>query len=132
MSKVEIESFLKSFLLFFTSLGILISTLFYLNYLKDIKVVDEQFFSQMRVCSFDLKCNNFTIDFVPIEKQELYKLYKSDKGLDSYFPIFDAQSYYLNFHLPKKDYDKSLKLIDKQTFSLYDTEDKTLLIFKKR
>jgi len=27
---------------------------------------------------------------------------------------------------------KGLKLIDKQTFSLYDTEDKTLLIFKKR
>lgn len=27
---------------------------------------------------------------------------------------------------------KSLKLIEKQTFSLYDTEDKTLLIFKKR
>ncbi|MBD3797187.1 MAG: class I SAM-dependent methyltransferase [Campylobacterales bacterium] len=26
----------------------------------------------------------------------------------------------------------SLKLIDKQTFSLYDTEDKTLLIFKRR
>nr|WP_321268569.1 class I SAM-dependent methyltransferase [uncultured Sulfurimonas sp.] len=26
----------------------------------------------------------------------------------------------------------NLKLIDKQTFSLYDTEDKTLLIFKKR
>lgn len=27
---------------------------------------------------------------------------------------------------------KSLKLVEKQTFSLYDTEDKTLLIFKKR
>jgi len=27
---------------------------------------------------------------------------------------------------------ESLKLVDKQTFSLYDTEDKTLLIFKKR
>ena len=27
---------------------------------------------------------------------------------------------------------KKLKLIDKQTFSLYDTNDKTLLIFKKR
>ncbi len=26
----------------------------------------------------------------------------------------------------------SLKLVDKQTFSLYDTEDKTLLIFKKK
>jgi cyclopropane fatty-acyl-phospholipid synthase-like methyltransferase len=27
---------------------------------------------------------------------------------------------------------KGLKLVEKQTFSLYDTEDKTLLIFKKR
>ncbi len=27
---------------------------------------------------------------------------------------------------------KKLKLVDKQTFSLYDTEDKTLLIFKKK
>ena len=27
---------------------------------------------------------------------------------------------------------EKLKLIEKQTFSLYDTEDKTLLIFKKR
>ena len=27
---------------------------------------------------------------------------------------------------------ESLKLIEKQTFSLYDTEDKTLLIFKRR
>jgi len=27
---------------------------------------------------------------------------------------------------------KNLKLVDKQTFSLYDTEDKTLLIFKKK
>jgi len=27
---------------------------------------------------------------------------------------------------------KGLELVDKQTFSLYDTEDKTLLIFKKR
>jgi DNA-binding MltR family transcriptional regulator len=26
----------------------------------------------------------------------------------------------------------ALKLVDKQTFSLYDTKDKTLLIFKKR
>lgn len=119
LSKVEIESFLKSFLLFFTSLGVLISTLFYLNYLKDVKVVDEQLFSQMRVCSYDLKCKEFVIDFVPIEKQELYKLYKSDKGLDSYFPILEAQSYYLNFHFPKKKYQEKLAHIQSKTIQLY-------------
>ena len=37
------------------------------------------------------------------------------------------------FH-PIKTFQKlsSLKLVDKQTFSLYDTKDKTLLIFKKK
>lgn len=119
MSKVEIESFLKSFLLFFTSLGILISTLFYLNYLKDIKVIDEQIFSQMRVCSFDLKCKEFKIDFVPIHKQELYRLYKSKKGLDSYFPILEAQNYYLNFHFAQKKYLKNLSVIQSKTIRLY-------------
>ena len=119
MSKVEIESFLKSFLLFFSSLGVLISTLFYLNYLKDVKVVDEQLFSQMRVCSFDLKCKEFKIDFVPIQKQELYKLYKSKKGLDSYFPILEVQNYYLNFHFEESKYQKKLSHIQSKTIQLY-------------
>ena len=37
------------------------------------------------------------------------------------------------FH-PIKTFQKleKLKLVDKQTFSLYDTKDKTLLIFKKK
>jgi len=54
LSKVELESFLKSFLLFFISLGTLLGILFYLNYQKDVQTLDEQLFSQMRVCSFDL------------------------------------------------------------------------------
>ncbi len=118
MSKVELESFIKSFLLFFISLGILISTLFYLNYKKDIKTLDEQLFSQMRVCSFDLKCSKFTIDFATIKKQELYTLYKNKDGLDSYFPI-DAEDYYLLLHLNKREYNIQLHLIKDEMILFY-------------
>lgn len=104
MSRVELESFIKSFLLFFSSLSLLISTLFYLNYLKEVKTLDEQLFSQMRVCSFDLKCTQFTIDFVAIKNQELYTLYKSEKGLKSYFPISGADKFYMQMHFEAQNY----------------------------
>jgi len=54
---------------------------------------------------------------------------KSDDGRyvkyqDTIVQYFHKISFFQNL--------KSLKLVDKQTFSLYDTEDKTLLIFKRR
>lgn len=67
---------------------------------------------------------------------------KDDK-LDTQFTLFEKQkdgsfikhqdSIIQHFH-KIKTFQKleKLKLVDKQTFSLYDTEDKTLLIFKKK
>ena len=46
------------------------------------------------------------------------------KYQDSIVQYFHKISFFQNL--------KSLKLVDKQTFSLYDTKDKTLLIFKRR
>ena len=118
MSRVELESFIKSFLLFFISLGILISTLFYLNYQKDIKTLDEKLFSEMRVCSFDLKCNNFTIDFAPIKNQDLYTLYKDKNNLESFFPV-GADDYYLRIYLKYDKYMKKVTLIKKEAILFY-------------
>ncbi len=111
MSRVEIESFLKSFLLFFGSLGILIASLFYIDYTKEIKALDETLFSEMRLCSFDLKCERFTIDFVPIKEQQNYTLYKDATGLSSYFPIPGANDYLMELHLPAKDYNSELQVL---------------------
>lgn len=119
MSKVELESFLKSFLLFFSSLSVLISTLFYLNYIKEIKTIDENLFSQMRVCSFDLKCENFTIDFTPIKDQELYTLYKDQDGLHSYFPINEADTYYLTLHFEENRYKEEIQKINSELLILF-------------
>ncbi len=113
MSRVEVESFLKGFLLFFVSLSILLSALFYINYTKEVKVLDDHLFTQMRLCSFDLKCERFTIDFVPLQEQENYKLYKDSTGLSSYFPIPGADKYLMVFHLPLEEYDNELQTLKK-------------------
>lgn len=111
MSRVEIESFLKSFLLFFVSLSIVISSLFYINYIKEVKALDDALFSEMRLCSFDLKCERFSIDFVPLQQQENYILYKDSTGLSSYFPIPGANEYLMVFHLPIDAYNSDLKTL---------------------
>ena len=108
MSRVEIESFIKSFVLFSTSLGLLMTTLFYLNYTKDIQTLDETLFSEMRLCSYDLKCEQFVIDFVPIQKQVNYTLYKEDDGLSSYFPIPEANNFVMKIHLQQQQYQEKL------------------------
>ncbi len=114
MSRVELESFLKGFLLFFASLGILITTLFYISYTKELKTLDDALFSEMRLCSFDLKCERFTIDFVPLKDQTLYTLYKDVSGLDSYFPIPGANDYLMELHLPAEAYENERRALQKE------------------
>lgn len=114
MNRAEVESFLKSFLLFFGSLGILIATLFYINYTKEIQTLDEQLFSEMRLCSFDLKCEKFDIEFIEPKEQKLYILYKDDSGLNSYYPIPNSQKYIMQLSFSSQNYSIELKKLQKK------------------
>lgn len=72
-----------------------------------------------------------TVDAV-FEDEKLYTKFtffeKETQKYDKY------QETILQYFHKLRDFErsKSLKLVDKQTFSLYDTKDKTLLVFKKR
>ena len=116
MSRVEVESFIKSFILFSTSLGLLIGTLFYLNTAKEVKTLDDTLYSEMRVCSYDLQCEQFTIDFVPTNKQTHYTLYKEANGLSSYFPIPGSTEFVMQIHLDQTKYQDHVKQIEKEAY----------------
>lgn len=77
--------------------------------------------------------NEFLIVDAVFENDELHTKFTlfEKEGTDRYTKYQDTIVQY--FH-PIKIFQKltGLKLVEKQTFSLYDTEDKTLLIFKKR
>jgi len=116
MSRVEVESFIKSFILFSTSLGLLIGTLFYLNTAKEVKVLDDTLYSEMRVCSYDLQCEQFTIDFVPTNKQINYTLYKEADGLSSYFPVPGSNEFVMQIHLDQTKYQNRVKQLEKEAY----------------
>lgn len=92
-------------------MSIVITTLFYINYTKEVKALDDALFSEMRLCSFDLKCTRFTIDFVPMQQHEHYTLHKDATGLNSYFPILGANEYLMAFHLPAEEYNRELQAL---------------------
>jgi len=114
LKRVEQESFFKSFVLFFFSQALLIGALFFLNFQKEKQTLEEQIFSQMRICSFSLECKEFGIDFVPKEDQELYKLYKEKNALSSYFSIPNSQKNYLKIYLPKERYEQKISMMQEQ------------------
>ncbi|MFY9142627.1 sensor histidine kinase [Sulfuricurvum sp.] len=105
MKRVESEAFTKSFLLFFFSLGILNTFLFLFEYHQERHDFDENILTQMKVCSFDLKCTQFKIDFAPLDPDNLYKLSKDDTGVYAFFSIPKSESHSMKLTLPIKDYE---------------------------
>lgn len=114
MKKVEIESFLKSFFLFFISIGVLISVIYYINYTKELEKLDDTIFSQMRICSFDLNCKEYSVNFMLKEKRELYKLYKKESAVESYFPITGSVQNVLVLSYDIKEYKHKIEEIVKE------------------
>lgn len=119
MNQVEVESFVKSFLLFFISIGLLISFLFYANYTKELSSLDNELFSKMKVCSYDLKCKEFGINFVDKKEQVFYELYKKDSSLHAYFPILGSDEFVMEFIFTDEDYKKLTSALKKEILAEY-------------
>lgn len=89
--------------------------IFYSDYTKDTQKLDETLFGEMRICSFDLKCTKYEIDFVLTENKELYKLYKNKEKLAAYFPILNASSNSIELSYPIADYSLDISKIKSDT-----------------
>jgi len=112
LKKVELESLIKSFLLFFISQAVLVSALFFVNYKKELQVLDDSIFSKMRICSLNLKCDEFEIGFAPVDKEKLYKLHKDESALSSYFSIPNSTKYSLKVYFSKDKYNLEVKKLE--------------------
>ncbi len=119
LKHVEAESLGKSFLLFFLSMTLLMSVILYLSYAKESTALDEKLFTQMRLCSFDLKCDQFEFDFVIAEQDDLYQFHKTEEGVFALFAIADTTDYAMKLFYTKQKYQKELDLIQEQYFHRY-------------
>jgi len=120
LNRIELESFLKGFLLFFVSLSILVGILFYFLYQKEILAKENELFSQMRICSLTLKCDEFDINFEKKNKDlTTYKLMKNTTELYSLFSIDSSNEFLLKISFKEQSYKKIIKIIQKKFFLYY-------------
>lgn len=107
LKHAETESFLKSFSVFFLSLSLLGTLIFWVEYTQKRHALEEAVFNEMKVCSFDLKCRQFTFDFAPLHTAALYTLTRDRTG---YYALFSIPSgkYALKIHLSQERFDSRL------------------------
>lgn len=105
MKKAEKESLLKSFSVFFVSLGLLSAVLLYGEYVKLQHDMKESISTEMRLCSYDLKCTQFRFDFVPLKSQnQLYVLLENPQEFFALFPLPKNETYALKLSLDQQRY----------------------------
>lgn len=109
MRRAERESFLKSFGVFFFSLSLLGGVLAYLYYLKQTHEFQEKVYSEMQLCSYTLKCEEYLFDFVELEPKKLYRLMEDGGELFAHFSIPKNDKYALKLNLERDKYQKYLQ-----------------------
>ena len=108
LKRVEIESLAKSFVLFFLSMNLLTAAIFYFVYENAQKNLDTSLLLEMKLCSFNLQCDRFSIDFEPLETKSLYTLEAEPEGRFALFPVPGSDRYAMKFTFGAEDYEREL------------------------
>ena len=111
MNKAERESFVKSFTLFFSALELLIALISYMEYKQDVNKLDDEIFNEMKVCSFNLKCPKYEIDFEDKKDKNIYTMYKDNGELYAYFNIPDIVKYQIKIIFTDTNYKNIISTI---------------------
>ena len=112
MNKVEIRSFLRSVILFFGSLSILILILQDHIYNDKVQIHQDKLYAQMQIASLNLESSIFSISFTPKSKEKtLYKMLRDKDSLYAYFEIFGSKKYFTKVSYPLKSFHNDIDLI---------------------
>jgi len=92
-------------------LEFLISVIIFQQYKNEKRILDTKIQTQMKLCSYTMKCDEFNLDFVPLkEAQETNHLYKN-KEIYSYFTVPTVDEYLMKVILTQKKYKVKISLI---------------------
>ncbi len=122
MKTYEIESFLKSFLIFFILLEILLAINFWHELQERKAQIEEKIQIEMQLCAYTVHCEGLATDFVEkVDDKEENILYQ-DGDFYSYFKVPTADKYLMKVVYPKTSYLTRVKKLERRTirkFLLY-------------
>ncbi len=111
-SRYEKESLIKSFLLFFVSIEILLVIIAFLFYQNKISELRNELFLELKNYSYELKGDKFKVDVVPKNpKQKFYQLYEDDRSIYIIAPIPMVDDEVLKIEYPIEKFNQQIKKI---------------------
>ena len=116
MKKYEKEAFLKSFLLFFTTLLALNSIIFWLYFQEQKQILESEIFNKLKIYNYNFKDRDIKIDITPIKNvKNLYTLHVTKNEIFAYFDIPNSKKNSLKIIYPYKKYLSDLNKIKKSS-----------------
>ena len=110
MKTYEAESLVKSFLIFFLLLEVLLSINTWYEYGVQKTALEEKIKDRMRLCAYTIECEGMQTDFVDRSKgKEENLLYRNGGSLYSYFTVPKAEKHLMKVIYPKQRYEAAVE-----------------------
>ena len=91
----------------------MISIIIWQQFNHEKRILDDQIQTQMKLCSYTMKCDNYSLDFVlSSEDKEINHLYKNN-NIYSYFIVPTVDEYLMQVILMQKEYEAQINSIKK-------------------
>jgi len=112
----EIESFLKSFLIFFILLEILLAINFWNEYQVKKIEIKEKIHIEMKLCAFTIQCEGLSTDFVDKAKDREENILYKNGDFYSYFKVPTSKKYLMKVIYPQKNYIRRIKQLERKLY----------------
>ena len=117
MRTYELESLLKSFLIFFILLEVLLAINFW-HELQDKKVqLEEKIQLEMKLCAYRIECDGLKTDFVEKGEDKEENIFYRHGNFYSYFKVPTVDKYLMQVIYPKSRY---LSRLEKIKYNVYN------------
>jgi len=115
----ERESFLKSFLIFFILLEVLLAINFWNEYQIKKVEIEEKIHTEMKLCAFSLSCDGLTTDFLDKAKDREENILYKDGDFYAYFKVPTVEKYLMKVVYPRSSYADRITKLENQLFKRF-------------
>ena len=120
MKTYELESLLKSFLIFLILLEVLLAINFWHEFQEKKAEIKEKIQIEMKLCAYTLQCEGLKTDFMEkAEDKEENILYQNSKDFYSYFKVPTVKKFLMEVTYPKTSYLPRVENLKEEIYSKF-------------
>ena len=119
MKAYELESFLKSFLIFLILLEVLLAINFWNEYRVKKIEIEDKIHVEMKLCAYKIECKNLKTDFVDKHEDREENILYKDGDFYAYFEVPTAEQYLMKVVYPQSNYAPRVKALENKLFKKF-------------